>query len=89
MFKLFLSSVLLLSLIVGCGQSKPSELKEEVIEVADTKAELIVEGMSCQVGCAAYIDEELEKIHLLLSLLSEMLRKDPKMKKLYELYEYE
>lgn len=62
MFKLFLSSVLLLSLIVGCGQSNPSELKEEVIEVADTKAELIVEGMSCQVGCAAYIDEELEKI---------------------------
>ena len=53
---------MLLSLIVGCGQSNPSELKEEVIEVADTKAELIVEGMSCQVGCAAYIDEELEKI---------------------------
>ena len=67
MFKLFLSSVLLLSLIVGCGQSKPSELKEEVIEVADTKAELIVEGMSCQVGCAAYIDEELEKMDGIIS----------------------
>jgi len=62
MFKLFFTPLVLTSIIVGCGQTKQSEYKEEIVEVADTKADLIVEGMSCQVGCAAYIDEELEKI---------------------------
>jgi len=62
MFKLFFIPLLLLSLVIGCGPAKKSDFKEEIIEVADTKADLIVEGMSCQVGCAAYIDEELEKI---------------------------
>jgi len=60
MFKLFLS--LVLSLLFSCGQANQSEVKEEVLVVADTKAELVVEGMSCQVGCASYIDEALEKI---------------------------
>ena len=62
MFKLFFTPLVLISIIVGCGQTEQSEYKEEIVEVADTKADLIVEGMSCQVGCAAYIDEELEKI---------------------------
>lgn len=67
MFKLFLLPVLVLSLMVGCVPSNSSDFKEEFIEVADTKAEFIVEGMSCQVGCAAYIDEELEKMDGIIS----------------------
>ena len=48
--------------MIGCGQSNSSEYKEEVLAVADTKVEMTIDGMSCQVGCAAYIDKELEKV---------------------------
>ena len=46
--------------MIGCGLTNSSEYKEEILAVADTKAEMTIDGMSCQVGCAAYIDEELE-----------------------------
>ena len=62
MFKLFFTPLVLISIIVGCGQTKQSEYKEEIVEVADTKAQITIEGMSCQVGCATYIGEELEKM---------------------------
>ena len=61
MLKLFITPSLLVFLLIGCGQSNSFEYKEEVLAVADTKAEITIDGMSCQVGCAAYIDEELEK----------------------------
>ena len=62
MLKLFITPLLLVFLLIGCGQSNSSEYKEEVLAVADTKAEMTIDGMTCQVGCAAYIDEELEKV---------------------------
>lgn len=62
MLKLFITPSLLVFLLIGCGQSNSSEYKDEVLAVADTKVEMIIDGMSCQVGCAAYIDEELEKV---------------------------
>ena len=62
MLKLFITPLLLVFLLIGCGQSNSSQYKEEVLAVADTKAEITIDGMSCQVGCAAYIDEELEKV---------------------------
>ena len=62
MLKLFITPSLLFFLLIGCGQSNSSEYKEEVLAVADTKVEMTIDGMSCQVGCAAYIDEELEKV---------------------------
>ena len=62
MLKLFITPSLLVFLLLGCGQSNSSEYKEEVFAVADTKVEMTIDGMSCQVGCAAYIDEELEKV---------------------------
>ena len=62
MLKLFITPSLLVFLFIGCGQSNSSEYKEEVLAVADTKAEMNIDGMTCQVGCAAYIDEELEKV---------------------------
>ena len=62
MLKLFITPSLLVFLLIGCGQSNSSEYKEEVLAVADTKAEMNIDGMTCQVGCAAYIDEELEKV---------------------------
>ena len=62
MLKLFITPLLLVFLMIGCGQSNSSEYKEEVLAVADTKAEMTIDGMSCQVGCAAYIYEELEKV---------------------------
>ena len=62
MLKLFITPSLLVFLLMGCGQSNSSEYKEEVLAVADTKAEMSIYGMTCQVGCAAYIDEELEKV---------------------------
>jgi len=62
MLKLFITPSLLVFLLIGCGQSNSSEYKEEVLAVADTKVEMTIDGMSCQVGCAAYIDEELEKV---------------------------
>ena len=61
MLKLFITPSLLVFLLIGCGQSNSSEYKEEVLAVADTKAEFTIVCMSCQVGCAAYIDDELEK----------------------------
>ena len=62
MFKLFITPLLLVFLMIGCGQTISSKYKEEVLSVADTKAEMTIDGMTCQVGCAAYIDEELEKV---------------------------
>ena len=62
MLKLFITPSLLVFLLIGCGQSNSSEYKEEVLVVADTRADMIIDGMSCQVGCAAYIDAELEKV---------------------------
>ena len=62
MLKLFITPSLLVFLLIGCGQSNSFEYKEEVLAVADTKAEITIDGMSCQAGCAAYIDEELEKV---------------------------
>ena len=62
MLKLFITPSLLVFLLIGCGQSNSFEYKEEVLAVADTNAEITIDGMSCQVGCAAYIDEELEKV---------------------------
>ena len=62
MLKLFITPLLLVLLLIGCGQSNSSQYKEEVLAVADAKAEITIDGMSCQVGCAAYIDEELEKV---------------------------
>ncbi len=62
MLKLFITPSLLVFLLIGCGQSNSSEYKEEVFAVADTKVEMTIDGMNCQVGCAAYIDEELEKV---------------------------
>ena len=62
MLKLFIIPSLLVLLLTGCGQSNSSDYKEEVLAVADTKAEMTIDGMSCQAGCAAYIDEELEKV---------------------------
>ena len=51
---------LLVFLLISCTQSNSSDYKEEFYN--DTKAEMTIDGMSCQVGCAAYIDEELEKV---------------------------
>ena len=48
--------------MIGCGQSNSYVYKEEVLAVADTKAEITIDGMTCQVGCAAHINEELEKV---------------------------
>ena len=62
MLKLFITPSLLVFLLISCTQSNSSDYKEEVLAVADTKAEMTIDGMSCQVGCAAYIDEELEKV---------------------------
>ena len=62
MLKLFITPSLFVFLLIGCGQSNSSEYKEEVLAVADTKAEMTIDGMTCQAGCAAYIDEELEKV---------------------------
>ena len=62
MLKLFITPLLLLFFMIGCGQTNSSEYKEEVLAVADTKAEMRIDGMSCQAGCAAYIDEELQKV---------------------------
>ena len=62
MLKLFITPLLLILLIIGCGQSNSYVYKEEVLAVADTKAEMRIDGMSCQAGCAAYIDEELQKV---------------------------
>lgn len=62
MLKLFITSSLLVFLLINCTQSNSSDYKEEVLAVADTKAEMTIDGMSCQVNCAAYIDEELEKV---------------------------
>ena len=62
MLKLFITPLLLLFFMIGCGQTNSSEYKEDVLAVADTKAEMTIDGMSCQVGCAAHIDEELEKV---------------------------
>ena len=62
MLKLFITPSLLVFLLISCGQSNSSDYKEEVLAVADTKAEMTIDGMSCQVNCAAYIDEELEKV---------------------------
>ena len=59
MLKLFITPLLLVLLTIGCGQSNSYVYKEEVLAVADTKAEMRIDGMSCQAGCAAYIDEEL------------------------------
>lgn len=61
MFKNFLT-VLSILVLFSCGQNATSEVESEVTALADAKAEFIIEGMSCQVGCAAYIDEELEKL---------------------------
>ena len=62
MLKLFMAPFLLLFFMIGCDQNNSSEYKEEVLAVADTKAEMKIDGMSCQVGCAAHIHEELEKV---------------------------
>ena len=62
MLKLFITPSLLVFLLISCTQSNSSDYKEEVLAVADTKVEMTIDGMSCQVGCAAYIDEELEKV---------------------------
>ena len=62
MLKLFITPSLLVFLLIGCGQSNSSEYKEEVLAVADAKAEMTIDGMTCQVGCAVYIDEELGKV---------------------------
>ena len=67
MLKLFMAPFLLLFFMIGCDQNNSSEYKEEVLAVADTKAEMTIDGMSCQVGCAAYIDEELEKVNGVVS----------------------
>ena len=62
MLKLFITPSLIVFLLIGCSQSNSSEYKEEVLAVADTKAEMTIDGMTCQAGCAAYIDEKLEKV---------------------------
>jgi copper chaperone CopZ len=67
MLKLFITPSLLVFLLIGCTQSNSSKYKEEVFAVADAKAEMTIDGMSCQVGCAAYIDEELEKVSGVIS----------------------
>ena len=46
MLKLFITPSLLVFLLIGCGQSNSSEYKEEVLAVADTKAEMTIDGMS-------------------------------------------
>ena len=48
--------------MIGCGQTNSYVYKEEVLAVADTKAEMTIDGMSCQAGCAAHIDEEFKKL---------------------------
>ena len=67
MLKLFSTAAMIILLIIGCGQAKKSELKEDSIEIADTKAQIMIEGMSCQVGCANYIIEELEALEGVVS----------------------
>ena len=62
MLKLFITPSLLVFLLISCTQSNSSDYKEEVLTVADTKLEMTIDGMICQVGCAAYIDVELEKV---------------------------
>ena len=62
MLRLFITPSLLVFLSIGCAQSNSSDYNEEVLALADTKVEMTIDGMSCQVGCAAYIDEELEKV---------------------------
>ena len=62
MLKLFITPFLLVFFMIGCDQTNSSEYKEEVLAVADTKAEMKIDGMSCQVGCAAHIHQELEKV---------------------------
>ena len=62
MLKLFMTPFLLVFFMIGCDQTNSSEYKDEVLAVADTKVEMNIDGMSCQVGCAAHIHEELEKV---------------------------
>ena len=61
MFKNFLTLLSIL-VLVSCGQNTTSNVESEANALADAKAEFVIDGMSCQVGCAAYIDEELEKL---------------------------
>jgi len=58
MFKNFLT-VLSILVLFSCGQNTTSEVENTVEVLADAKAEFGIEGMSCQVGCAAFINEEL------------------------------
>jgi len=58
----FIKSIAVFLMLISCGQSNISESSDSTIVVADAKASFIIEGMSCEVGCAKYIDEELEKM---------------------------
>ncbi|MEC8610642.1 MAG: heavy metal-associated domain-containing protein [Bacteroidota bacterium] len=55
-------TIVFVSALLACTTSEKVDTKSEPIAVADATAQFTIEGMSCQVGCAAYIDEELEKM---------------------------
>jgi copper chaperone CopZ len=58
----FLKTFGICVVLFGCAQSSISEQSESTIVVADAKATFVIDGMMCEVGCAKYIDEELEKM---------------------------
>ena len=61
MFKNSLA-IALISALFACTSDTKVDTKSEPLAVADATANFIIEGMSCQVGCAVYIDEELENM---------------------------
>ena len=62
MLKNVLKSLLIVLIFVSCGQGNTSVNASQKIVLADTKATLSIEGMSCQKGCADFISKELEKL---------------------------
>lgn len=54
--------ILFISVLFACGSENKVNIKSDTESVADATAHFIIEGMSCQVGCATYISQELEKM---------------------------
>ena len=60
--------ILLVFVIFGCAQPKTSDTQtDDAIEVADAKANFVIEGMSCQSGCASAINKALREMSGIVS----------------------